>query len=291
MGKIAIVTDTSCDLPQDYFAEHNIRRVSMHIHFGEEELVDQKTISHEQFYDRMAGEMEVLPRTTQPQAKDFVEVYENLKEEGYDTVLSLHISHKMSGTVQAARLASEMVTDMDIIPIDTAQVGPPLGVFVYAVVEKMKKESDKDKLVEFTQKLIDEQPIFEAFSVETMDYLVKNGRVGRAKGFVAGFLNIKPILTVSNGEIAPLDKVRGTKTLYKKMADLAVEKMSSAESPLLLLSWGGIPQEKSIATVENLIKEQMDREYTSLRARLAPTIACHSGPETISITTFDAGLI
>lgn len=291
MGKIAIVTDTSCDLPQDYFAEHNIRRVSMAIHFGEEELVDQKTISHEQFYDRMGGELEVLPRTTQPQAKDFVEVYENLKEEGYDTVLSLHISHKMSGTVQAARLASEMVTDMDIIPIDTAQVGPPLGVFVYAVAEKMKKESDKDKLVEFTQKLIDEQPIFEAFSVETMDYLVKNGRVGRAKGFVAGFLNIKPILTVSNGEIAPLDKVRGTKALYKKMADLAVEKMSSAESPLLLLSWGGVPQEQSIASVENLIKEQMDREYTSLRARLAPTIACHSGPETISITTFDAGLI
>ncbi len=291
MGKIAIVTDTSCDLPQDFFAEHNIRRVSMHIHFGEEELIDQKTISHEEFYDRMAEEMEVLPRTTQPQAKHFVEVFENLKEEGYDTVLSLHISHKMSGTVQAARLASEMVPDMEIIPIDSGQVGPPLGLFVYAVVEKMKKEKDKDKIVQFVEQLIEEEPIFEAFSVETMDYLVKNGRVGRAKGFVAGFLNIKPILTVSKGEIAPLDKVRGTKGLYKKMADLAVERMSSADKPVLLLAWGGIPQEKSIEQVRSLIEEKMNKDFVTLHARLAPTIACHSGPETISITTFDAGLI
>jgi len=291
MGKIAIVTDTSCDLPQDFFAEHNIRRVSMHIHFGEEEFVDQKTISHEQFYDRMAGDIEVLPRTTQPQAKDFVEVFENLKEEGYDTVLSLHISQKMSGTVQAARLASEMVTGMEIIPIDTGQVGPPLGLFVYAVAEKMKTEKNKEKIVDFVEMLIEEEPIFEAFSVETMDYLVKNGRVGRAKGFVAGFLNIKPILTVSKGEIAPLDKVRGTKALYKKMADLAVERLSKAEKPVLLFSWGGIPQEKSIEQVKNLIEEQMDKEFTAIYARLAPTIACHSGPETISITTFDAGLL
>ncbi len=291
MSKIAIVTDTSCDLPQDFFAEHNIHRVSMHIHFGEEEFVDQITISHEEFYDRMAGEMENLPRTTQPQAKDFVEVFESLKEEGYDTVLSLHISYKMSGTVQAARLASEMVTDMEIIPIDTGQVGPPLGLFVYAVVEKMKKEKDKDKIIQFIEQLKEEEPIFEAFSVETMDYLVKNGRVGRAKGFVAGFLNIKPILTVSKGEIAPLDKVRGSKGLYKKMAELALERMSTADKPVLLLAWGGIPQEKSIEQVRGLIEEKLDKEFVTIRARLAPTIACHSGPETISITTFDAGLI
>ncbi len=291
MSNIAIVTDTSCDLPQDYLAENNIHRVSMQIHFGEEEFVDQKTISHQEFYDRMTGDLEVLPRTTQPQAKDFVEVYEGLKEEGFDTVLSLHISQKMSGTVQAARLASEMVTDMDIIPIDTAQVGPPLGVFVYAVAEKMKKEDDKKKIVEFAQDLIDKEAIFEAFSVETMDYLIKNGRVGRAKGFVAGFLNIKPILTVSKGEIAPLEKVRGTKALYKKMADLALERLDQAEKPLLLLAWGGMPQETSIAQVYDMIEEKMDKEVTTIRARLAPTIACHAGPETISITTFDAALI
>src|SRR5690554_6016992 len=102
LQKIAVVTDTSCDLPQEIRKEHNILLASMKVHFGEEEYTDQVTITHEEFYRKMAENPGILPRTTQPQAKDFLSLYQHLHREGYDTVLSLHISSKMSGTIQAA---------------------------------------------------------------------------------------------------------------------------------------------------------------------------------------------
>lgn len=141
MQKIAVVTDTSCDLPQEIRKEHNILLASMKVHFGEEEYTDQVTITHEEFYRKMAENPGILPRTTQPQAKDFLSLYQHLHREGYDTVLSLHISSKMSGTIQAAGVAAEMMKEkeIEIIPVDTGQVGPPLGLFVYLVAERIKR--------------------------------------------------------------------------------------------------------------------------------------------------------
>ena len=92
MHKIALVTDTSCDLPPEVRKDHNIFLASMKVHFGEEEYTDQVTITHEEFYRKMAENPDILPRTTQPQAKDFIELYQHMYREGYNTVLSLHIS-------------------------------------------------------------------------------------------------------------------------------------------------------------------------------------------------------
>ena len=241
MSKIALVTDTSCDLPPEILKEHNIFLASMKVHFGEEEYTDQVTITHEQFYRKMAENPDVLPRTTQPQAKNFIELYQRLHREGYETVLSLHISGKMSGTIQAAGIAAEMMKgkEIEIIPVDTGQVGPPLGLFLYLAAEKIKKGAGKEEIKNFIGELARRKDlIFVAFTVNTMEYLVKNGRVGKAKGFAAGLLNIKPILTLKEGEITPRDKARGSKALQEKMSSIGLERMKRCQKPLLFVAWG-----------------------------------------------------
>ena len=99
MTKIALLTDTSCDLPLEVRKEHNVFLASMKIHFGEEEYTDQVTITHEEFYRKMAENPEIMPRTTQPQTKDFLKLYSNCIEKATQC-LSLHISSKMSGTIR-----------------------------------------------------------------------------------------------------------------------------------------------------------------------------------------------
>ncbi len=287
MSKIAIVTDTSCDLPGSFFEPEYISRASMKIHFGEEEFTDQVDISHDDFYNMMKKDKNVLPRTTQPQAQDFVKIYEELGEKGYDTIFSLHISSKMSGTVQAANVAKDMVEGLEVIPVDTKQVGPALGLFVYLFLQRLEKGDSVEELKGLVDKLLQEELIFEAFTVNTMEYLVKNGRVGKAKGFAAGLLNIKPILTLKNGEITPLDKVRGMKALVQKMASLGVEKLKDCEKPILFLTWGFNEMEEHVEEIKTTIEEELDREIKILRSRLAPTISCHSGPEVFSITTVE----
>lgn len=288
---IGIVTDTSCDLPQEYFKEHNIRQASMKIHFGDEEFTDQVDLSHEDFYQKMVAEPEALPRTTQPQARDFTRIYQEMQEEGYSTIFSLHLSSKMSGTLQAANLAQEMIEGVEIIPIDTEQVGPALGVFVYLVNEYRQQGADAEEMKQFIQTLMGRNLIFEIFTVNSMKYLVKNGRVGKAKGFAAGLLNIKPILTIKEGEIAPLDKARGSRALFKKMVELGLEKVMAHEKPMLFLTHGKEDMGEEVARVGKAIQEEAKKDIVIKTGRLAPTISCHSGPEVYSLTVADLAVL
>lgn len=287
MSKIAIVTDTSCDLPLELFEEYNIKRASMKINFGEMEFTDQVDIDQESFYQKLKDDHKALPRTTQPQTADFVTIFNDLKSAGYEEIFALHISAKMSGTAQAAQLASEMVTDIKVHVYDTMQVGPALGLFVYACASYLKKGKTADQLTAFIEKMIDQNPILELFTVDSMKYLVKNGRVGRAKGLAAGLLKIKPILTISQGEIAALDKARGDKALQKRMVNLATDKINELEKPLLFLTWGDNDYQQAAENIGEKIDNATTTEIKFLRGRLAPTIGCHSGPEVYSLTIMD----
>lgn len=294
MTKIALLTDTSCDLPLEVRKEHNVFLASMKIHFGEEEYTDQVTITHEEFYRKMAENPEIMPRTTQPQTKDFLKLYQQLHREGYDTVFSLHISSKMSGTIQAAEVAVEMMQekDLEILTVDTGQVGPPLGLFVYMVAERIKRGENKEEIKSFIGKLVRQKDlIFVAFTVNTMDYLVKNGRVGRAKGFAAGLLNIKPILTVEEGEITPYDKARGTKALQEKMSAIILEKMEKCKKPLLYVAWGDDAMKELAGKVRENIAAEYGRPFQLFQGNVAPTIGCHTGPELFALAVTDLALI
>lgn len=288
MRKIAVVTDTTCDLPPEMLKDYNIVLASMKVHFGEEEYTDQVTMDHAQFYQKMVENPDILPRTTQPQTKDFLEIYRRLGKEGYSTIFSLHISSKMSGTIQAANVAAGMLEEMDIIPIDTGQVGPALGVFIYLVAEKMKQGPDKEELKAFVEKLVQQSDaILEIFTVNTMEYLVKNGRVGKAKGFAAGLLNIKPILTLKNGEITPLDKVRGKKALLEKISRLALDRIKKCRKPVLSLSWGDESMEENVEAIYKKIENEYGKSLQVIRCRISPTVGCHAGPEVFSLAVAD----
>lgn len=119
---------------------------------------------------------------------------------------------------------------------------------------------------------------------------MKNGRVGKAKGFAAGLLNIKPILTLEEGEITLYDQVRGTKALQEKMTAIILEKMKKCKKPLLYLAWGDDAMKEIVGKVKTRIDAEYDHPYQLFQGNVAPTIGCHTGPEIFALAVTDLAL-
>ncbi len=286
MEKIALVTDTACDLPGECFSEYNIARASMKIHFGNEEFIDQVTIFHEEFYEKVEEHPWIFPSTTPPETIDYLNIFKKLKEEDYTVAFCMPLSAKMSESLQVAKEAAAMMDNFEVICVDTAQAGPAQGLFVYAVARELARVKSKGKLAEYIKLLQRKNPIFEVFTVESMHYLVGNKRVGKAKGFVSQLLNIKPLLTIEKGEIAPLNLAAGTQGLMSRTKEVCRRKIRNCKNPLVQIAWGSqAMQEKAEEVLKDMEKE--NKAMKVLRTRLAPTIACHSGPATLSITIMD----
>ncbi len=286
MEKIALVTDTACDLPDECFSEYNISRANMKIYFDNKEFIDQVTISHQEFYKKLTENPLILPETTPPHNMEYLEIFNKLKEEDYTAAFCMPISAKMSTSLQAAKDAAARVDDFDVTCVDTAQAGPAQGLFVYAVARELAKVKSKAKLAEYIKLLQHRDPIFEVFYVESMHYLIANNRVGKARGFVGQLLNIKPLLTIEEGEIAPLNMAMGIQGLLNRAKEVSRNKIKNCKNPLVQIAWGSDSmQEKAEEILKDMEKEGKTMEV--LRSRLAPTIACHSGPATLSITIMD----
>ena len=206
-NRIGVVTDSTSDLPPEIVKELDIKIVPLNVHFGEETFVDGVEITVDQFYRRLQ-ESPILPTTSQPSPGMFKETYEKMSQE-YDTIISIHISQKMSGTVQSARMAAEMVKDrVQVVVIDSQQVCVALGMMVMEIARLARKGAALRELVERIASYPERSRTY--FTVPTLDNLQRTGRIGKAAAFLGQLLNIKPILSFADGLIIPVEKVRGT---------------------------------------------------------------------------------
>ncbi len=286
MEKIALVTDAACNLPDECFSEYNIYRASMKIYFDNKEPIDQVAISHQEFYKKLIENPLILPRTTPPHTKDYLDIFNKLRDEGYTAAFCMPISAKMSTSLQAAKDAAAKVEDFDVTCVDTAQAGPAQGLFVYMVARELAKVQSKANLAGYIKLLQRKDPVFEVFYVESMHYLIANDRVGKARGFVGQLLNIKPLLTIEEGEIAPLNMAVGIQGLMNRVKEVSRNKIRNCKNPLVQVAWGSdAMQEKAEEVLKDMEKEGKTMEV--LKSRLAPIIACHTGPATLSITITD----
>jgi DegV family protein with EDD domain len=221
---IAVVTDSAADLPYSIQKSHNVHVVPIRVLFGEEQFRDHLDLAPDQFY-RKLGTSKILPTTSQPSPADFIELYRELLEQ-HERIVSLHISSKLSGTYQSACLAREAVAPDNIDVIDTKSGSMGQGLITIEAARAAASAQDYGDVLATIRNTMEATRL--VFTVDSLDHLKRNGRIGRAASLLGTLLSIKPVLTLEDGELTPMAKVRGSKRILPCVIDCMREKVQDA---------------------------------------------------------------
>ena len=217
---VKVVTDSTSDLPTDSAKQLGIIVVPLNVHFEDQEYKDGIDITPDDFYHRLVSTPK-LPTTSQPSVGDFLQVYRELTEGGHE-IVSIHISAKLSGTLNSAMQAREAIGDgAGIHIIDTQQASIGLALIVKNATQMVKGGASSQEVVEGVERSLPHTHFFGL--LETLEYLQKGGRIGKAKAFLGSLLRIKPILTIKEGEAHPVGRVRTRSQGLAKMEQIARE--------------------------------------------------------------------
>jgi len=276
---VKIVTDSLSDITSDLAKELGITVVPLYVRFGEEVYRDRVEMTTEEFYHRLVHG-NVFPTTTQPPPGDFVNVYKKLAKET-DEILVTVVSSKLSGTYQSALQAKSMIEEkcrIEVIDSETVAMG--FGLIVIKAAKAAKAGANLDELADSVRKAMPRSHLIVYF--DTLKYLAKGGRIGRAKEFLGSILSFKPILTVKDGEMSPLTRVRspaaGMDYLYNFMAGF-----SNVEA--LAVEHAATPDEAD-GLVERLGSlYPKERIYRSI---VSPVLGTHAGPNALAVTVLEA---
>jgi len=224
MPRVGIVTDSTCDLSPAELEAIDVRLVPLKVLIGDETYLDWVEMAPEQFYARLLSSA-TLPKTSQPTPAEFTAVYEDLAAQGFDTIVSVHLTSALSGTVSSATIAAG-TSPVPVHVIDTHKVTQALGLVVRATAEARDAGLDGEAVAAKATSVAESMRLY--FVLDTLDYLVKGGRAGKAQGLAASWLNIKPVLTMNDeGIIEPFKKVKGRK---KAIAELAAHVAQDARA-------------------------------------------------------------
>lgn len=238
MTRIGIVCDSTCDLEPAWLEEHGVTMVPLKVHFQEETYRDWMDLTPDQFYVRLVAAPK-LPTTSQPSPADFTAAYERLAAQGIDEIVSVHLTSALSGTFESATLAAKDCS-IPVRVVDTLHVTQANGLAVKAAIEARDAGGDAAAVEEAATVAARTCSMF--FILDTLEYLVKGGRAGKATGLAAAVLNLKPVLTFNDeGTIEPFKKVKG---LRKAMTELAahVAKDSQDGKVRLVIFHASAPQ-------------------------------------------------
>lgn len=217
MPGIKIATDSTADLPLALIKEYDIAVIPLKVFFGEKCYREGVDLTPPEFFEKLTA-FEKLPATSQPSPGEFQNFYEDLTKDG-STVISIHISSLMSGTSQSALIARPCFPDRDITVIDSKQVSMALGIVVLAAARAAKEGKNKEEIIEIVRTMIGKVQTY--FVVDTLEYLEKGGRIGKATAFLGTMLNIKPVLTIQDGVITPCEKIRGKGKALERIIEIA----------------------------------------------------------------------
>ncbi|HOC05866.1 MAG TPA: DegV family protein [Bacillota bacterium] len=276
---IAIVTDSTADIDPRLAAEKEISVVPLNVHFGEEVYKDGIDLNQAEFFRKLEA-APMPPRTSQPSPGEFHELYQNLLNSGYQGIISIHISRELSGTWQSATIARGMLTGANIAVVDSKSASMGLGLNVLSTWEKLQAGASLEEAAEYARGLYQQQKIF--FGVATLEYLHRNGRIGRATKVIGGLLNVKPILTIDgDGFVAPLEKVRGMNKFVPYLLEGAREFVAGHSGPVDI----AIVHAQDPQYAEDIL--QLTKERIGIRnsylAEIGSVIGTHTGPGTIGM--------
>jgi len=274
-----IITDSTADLPPELVEKYDIEIVPLKIHLGEETYRDYFDINLDKFYHRLRT-TDLFPTTTQPSPQDFVETYRKLSLED-DCLISIHLSSKLSGTYQSAMVAAQQFPELKIHLIDSQQASLALGMTVIAAAKAIEERKEIDEVLSLINRITSQIKTY--FSVDSLEYLHRGGRIGRAQSFLGAMLKIKPLLAIHDGEIVPVEKLRGQQKLIRRMAQLVQDDAANVESLRVSLIHGG--NEELLSKLSQQLEEigNLELEYTSM---VGGIVTSHVGPGAIGVSYY-----
>jgi DegV family protein with EDD domain len=277
----AIVLDSTADFPEAPERFPNWRVVPLYVRFGDESYRDYVDLAAHEFYERLRG-VDALPTTSQPTPGVFLAVYEELA--GYDRVLSLHISGKLSGTVGSARTAAGEVGDrVRVIDTDTASVA--ISMLALAIQRRLERGTTDEEVDELVARYQREEKLL--FTVDTLEYLAKGGRIGKAAAMAGQLLHIKPILTIRAGEVLPLKRVRGNSKAFAAFVEEF--RNGSTDSRELRVGIAHADAPERAEALAGMVQRERPNAQLELVTMLGPVVGTHAGPGTVGFFWWEDG--
>ncbi len=281
--KLAIITDSTSDLTADELGKLKVEAVPLHVHFQGGTFNDWAEIDPAKIIAGVAAGAD-MPSTSQPSPAEFSEAYERAVAAGADEILVIAISSEISGTFQSANIAKQDA-GVPVTVFDSRAASLGHGEMVRVAARMRDASADTSSIVTALEKVRDTN--FVIFTVATMDYLQKNGRIGRASALLGSLLNVKPLLTLEDGKVGPLSRARGLKKAQQEMVERLKAYVKAASGPIVL----------NLIHVQDLTAAQglrtaidaagIDYQFGGFH-EIGAVIASHVGPNTFGLYVHEA---
>jgi DegV family protein with EDD domain len=274
----AIVLDSTADFPEAPHRFPNMRVVPLSVHFGDDSYRDGVDIHPDEFYARLAMAPD-LPTTSQPPPADFLAAYEELG--AYERILSLQISATFSGTFASAQAAAESLGDGRVRVVDTRTVSAAITLLALAIQRRLERGTTDEEVDALIARYTGEHGML--FTVDTLEYLAKGGRIGRAAAFAGNLLNVKPILTIRDGELVPLKRVRGTQ---KALDEFRAALEPLPDGPELRLGLAHVAAPERLDALRRIVDEVRPNATVEVSTALGAVVGTHAGPGALALFWF-----
>ncbi|MFZ5908562.1 MAG: DegV family protein [Chloroflexota bacterium] len=278
MAKIALVTDSTAYIPQELLRKYNLTVTPLLLIWGEETYQDGVDILSEEFFTRLKT-AKTMATTSQASPTTMKATFENLIEKGFD-VLGIFISSKLSGTIQSAIQAKEMMgkASEKVTVIDSNSTAMAMGFQVLAAARAVESGAKLEDVVVLAEKAREHTGVY--FTVETLEFLHRGGRIGGAQRFLGTALNMKPILAVVDGRVEAIERIRTKGKALDRVIELVAEK-TEGKSPIRLATLHANASEEARQVLEKA--SAMLNATESILAEVSPVIANHAGPGTVGL--------
>lgn len=278
MGRIHIVTDSTCDLTREELLKHDIKVVPLTIQIDGKTYVDGTDIEPEAFMELMKNSPE-LPKSSQPAPGKFKELYDELGKNG-DQIISIHMTGSMSGTVDSARQAAEL-TDSDVTVIDSRYIAIGLAIQIREAIKLRDEGACVEQIVARLDEVRKNTRLFVV--VDTLENLIKGGRIGKGTGMIGSLLNIKPIATLDDGAYTPVSKARSHKQVVNYLF-----KQFKEDTEGKTVKSVGISHANGLTNYGNPLKQLIESTgFNEVEIKFtSPIISTHTGPGAIGFIYF-----
>lgn len=278
--KLGIVTDSTCDLNAEELKRLGVERVPLYVNFKGGMHKDWLEITPKDIIEGVAGGA-AMPSTSQPSPQDFENAYKKVMADGADTILCITISSGLSGTFQSAHVAKANVS-IPVTVFDSRAASVGLGDMVKKAVTMRDAGVDLESITQALEHIRDTN--FVLFTVDTLDFLQKNGRIGRAQALLGGLLNLKPLLSVKEGKVEPVGRARGTKKAIRELVD-QIQNYKQSHSGEMVITFLHVQDVPAAETLRQAVSEAGITFKDGGTYEIGAVIATHVGPGTFGMYT------
>ena len=278
MSKIAIVTDSTAYIPSDLIQKHNLTVAPQVLIWGEETFEDGVDIQPDEFYARLKTS-KAMPTTSQVSISKMKSTFEDLVKQGYD-VLAIFLSAKLSGTIQSAIQAKDMMdaAGEKVTFIDSNSTAMALGFQVLTVARAVEDGANLEEAVALAEKAREHTGVY--FAVDTLEFLHRGGRIGGAQRFLGTALNMKPVLAVQGGRVEAVERIRTKSKAIDRVLELVMEQCQG-KSPIHLATLHAAAEDEARTLLDKAAKELNPTE--SILTSVSPVVGTHAGPGTVGL--------